>query len=306
MSKIISLLFIFLFISCSEFKTSKIQVLNGVEIGNSIWSNEDLKITKFRNGDEIIQSKNYKDWDLNGKQKVPTWAFMNFDSVRNSEKGKIYNQYVISYIGNIAPLGWHLPNNENWADLFESAGGIPKYNEFDSTFYRLKSKTGWEEHNLYHHKFNGSDIFSFNAKPILSREISPYFKTWWTSTIYESHYRRSDYDIQFGIVGDDNMYPFKGAAIRLVSDQAPKIKNIIIIKNNIAKIPCSGDGDERCIQSVRDFLNNKGYRILGEEYIDNGIFGISYLDASRGEAYNINIITDCDCNIISTRKSIIR
>ena len=75
-------------------------------------------------------------------------------------------------------------------------------------------------------------------------------------------------------------------------------------KNN--EIGCSGFGDESCIDKVRENFTNTGKQILGEEYLDNGQFGISFLDASRGQAYNSKVSTDCNCKVINVDISIMR
>jgi hypothetical protein len=65
-------------------------------------------------------------------------------------------------------------------------------------------------------------------------------------------------------------------------------------------------GTESCINKVRENFNNTGKQILSEEYLDNGRFGISFLDARRGETYNARVTTDCNCNLIDVNVSIMR
>ena len=52
----------------------------------------------------------------------------------------------------ICPDGWHLPDNDEWNELFTAVGGIATAGKV------LKSQTGW--------KNNGSDDFGFSALPI--------------------------------------------------------------------------------------------------------------------------------------------
>ena len=82
------------------------------------------------------------------------------------------------------------------------------------------------------------------------------------------------------------------------------ISKEIDTKNN--EIGCSGFGDESCIDEVRENFTNTGKQILGEEYLDNGQFGISFLDATRGQAYNSKVSTDCNCKVINVDISIMR
>lgn len=63
-------------------------------------------------------------------------------------------------------------------------------------------------------------------------------------------------------------------------------------------------GDKGCITKVRQNFNNTGKRILGEEYLENGKFGISFLDPNRGETYNAVVTTDCNCGLTDVDVSV--
>jgi uncharacterized protein (TIGR02145 family) len=57
----------------------------------------------------------------------------------NAEKyGKLYNWYAISDPRGLAPVGWHVPTDEEWMLLMDSLGGI------SSAGRMLKSTTGWK------------------------------------------------------------------------------------------------------------------------------------------------------------------
>ena len=68
--------------------------------------------------------------------------------------------------------------------------------------------------------------------------------------------------------------------------------------------PCNGS--ENCIQQVRNNFQNSGKQILGEQYLGRGKFGITFLDPLRGEAYNADVSTDCNCNISNVRVSVVQ
>ena len=77
-------------------------------------------------------------------------------------------------------------------------------------------------------------------------------------------------------------------------------------KRDNNRIDCSGFGNQNCINKVRDNFTNSGKQILGEEYLNNGQFGISFLDPSIGQTFNSKVSTDCNCNIINVQVSIMR
>lgn len=65
-------------------------------------------------------------------------------------------------------------------------------------------------------------------------------------------------------------------------------------------------GNQGCISSVRSNFENSGKQILGEEYLGDGKFGISFLDARRGLSANAKVITDCNCSVLDIDVSVIR
>ena len=58
-------------------------------------------------------------------------------------------------------------------------------------------------------------------------------------------------------------------------------------------------GTKSCIDKVRESFTNTGKTILGEEYLDNGNFGISFMDSQHPGAFNSTVSTDCNCNIVN-------
>ena len=64
-------------------------------------------------------------------------------------------------------------------------------------------------------------------------------------------------------------------------------------------------GNEGCISKVRENFTNTGKTILGEEYIGNGKFGISFMDSQNPGAYNATVTTDCNCNVTNVNVSTI-
>lgn len=65
-------------------------------------------------------------------------------------------------------------------------------------------------------------------------------------------------------------------------------------------------GNQGCITNVRSNFENSGKQILGEEYLGDGKFGISFLDARRGLSANAKVTTDCNCNVINVDVSVMR
>ncbi len=67
-----------------------------------------------------------------------------------SKYGRLYIWKIAQYV---CPAGWHIPNDDEWKNLFESVGG------FYIAGKVLKSKSDWDT------EVKGTDEFGFAAKP---------------------------------------------------------------------------------------------------------------------------------------------
>lgn len=95
-------------------------VYKTVVIDNHIWTVENLKTTRYSNGDSIQLIVNDSIW---GGLSTPAFSTYNFDSSYTSEYGNLYNFYVVSDSRNVCPSGWHVPTNNEWFGLINYLGG---------------------------------------------------------------------------------------------------------------------------------------------------------------------------------------
>ncbi len=95
-------------------------VYNTVQIGEQIWMIENLKVTKYKNGEDIPNVTNDSTW-------LHTWtgAYCNYEHFDNNGEiyGRLYNWFVISDSRGICPDGWHVPTKEEWEILIDYLGG---------------------------------------------------------------------------------------------------------------------------------------------------------------------------------------
>jgi uncharacterized protein (TIGR02145 family) len=93
-----------------------------VVIGTQVWMVENLKTTRYRNGDAIPNVADPTKW-----AGLTTGAYCNYDNdVNNGKKyGHMYNWYAVSDSRNIAPSGWHVATDAEWATLISYLGGVP-------------------------------------------------------------------------------------------------------------------------------------------------------------------------------------
>jgi len=83
-----------------------------IQIGTQTWMAENLRTTKFNNGTAISG-----------------YSWYNNDSATyKSTYGALYNWYtiwftIVGYNGNVCPLGWHIPSDDEWSTLTTYLGG---------------------------------------------------------------------------------------------------------------------------------------------------------------------------------------
>lgn len=85
-----------------------------VIIDKQIWLVENLKVTKFNNGDPITNVTDVTEWSL---LNTSAWSYYTNDELYNDPYGKMYNAYAIIDSRKICPKGWHVPSNEEWIIL---------------------------------------------------------------------------------------------------------------------------------------------------------------------------------------------
>lgn len=91
-----------------------------VKIGNQVWMAENLKVTRYRNGDTIPDITGNTEWS-----NIDSGAYCyynNNDSI-GEIYGKLYNWYAITDSRVIAPEGWHIPGSDELRILIDYLGG---------------------------------------------------------------------------------------------------------------------------------------------------------------------------------------
>lgn len=148
---------------------------NIVQIGEQVWLAEDLKTTRFNDGELIPLVPGHSVWV---GISTPAYCWYGNDSVKFSfPRGKLYNWYAVS-TGKICPIGWHVPSNQEWTALSRFLGGDSiaggKLKTPGTIFWRIPNKgatnsTGFSSFPGGYR--NGSGIFLYGT----------IFNNWWSS-----------------------------------------------------------------------------------------------------------------------------
>ncbi len=91
-----------------------------IVIGTQTWMAENLKTTKFRNGDPIPKVTENVAW-----KNLTSGAYCNYnnEAVFSDRYGRLYNWYAVNDHRNLAPEGWHIPTDTEWITLINFLGG---------------------------------------------------------------------------------------------------------------------------------------------------------------------------------------
>ncbi len=94
-------------------------VYSTVKIGDQWWMKENLKVTRFNNGDSISYKSDLEEWE----QYSQGYCAYNNDINNVDIYGYLYNWYAVDDPRGLAPLGWHVPSNGEWTVLGNFLGG---------------------------------------------------------------------------------------------------------------------------------------------------------------------------------------
>ena len=97
-------------------------VYKTIKIGTQRWMAENLKTTKFRNGDPIPNVSENLAW-----KSLTTGAYCWNNNNATSNKvnyGALYNWFAVADNRNLAPIGWHVATDDDWTLLTSYLQGV--------------------------------------------------------------------------------------------------------------------------------------------------------------------------------------
>ena len=205
-------------------------VYHTIEIGTQTWMTENLKTTKYSDGSIIPVVTDNEIWNS-----LLTGASCDYDNIKDNNKkyGRLYNWFAVNDPRKIAPVGWHVPTDSDWAVLENFL--IAKQINVDSTSFEnryaktLASATGWER-SIYPgavgYELNKNNLTQFSALPAGNRYYGGTFDfvgilgIWWSSTERETgsawhrslHYNDGELKRSYTYVLQE------GASVRCIKD----------------------------------------------------------------------------------------
>ncbi|MCX6249272.1 MAG: fibrobacter succinogenes major paralogous domain-containing protein [Bacteroidetes bacterium] len=137
------------------------------------WMIENLRVTRYRNGDSITQAKDSGAW-VNARSGAMCWY--RDDYMHNKKKGLLYNWMVVNDKRGLCPEGWHVATYEEWSILIAHMAGDDKSKTVTSTGKKnpfLDPEYNFTYRAGYRDKTGNFSIYPLNAQ-------------FWTSTSVDS------------------------------------------------------------------------------------------------------------------------
>jgi uncharacterized protein (TIGR02145 family) len=90
-----------------------------IKIGTQTWMAQNLNVSRYNDGTPIPNIINNTTWE-----NLTTGAYSYYENLPTNGAiyGKLYNQFAVNS-GKLCPLGWSIPNLEDWFLLIEHLGG---------------------------------------------------------------------------------------------------------------------------------------------------------------------------------------
>lgn len=217
---LLSVLVILNFLSCQKDDCTCTQetvckdidgnVYNTVTICGKVWMAENLKVTKYRNGDPISNVADATQWKA---LTTGAWCYYNNEPVNDGNYGKLYNGYAVADARHIAPQGWHLPTKAELEELLSCLGA--------DAGGKMKSTLLWKAPNT-----GATNTSGYNGLPGGVRgsdggflNISEY-GYWWSSSLYTIDNNLVNTALNYNNAGLDIGHAPKlvGISVRCVKD----------------------------------------------------------------------------------------
>lgn len=190
-------------------------------IGSQVWFKENLKVTRYNNGEIIPNITDSLAWSS-----LTTGARSYFDndsSGNDSIYGPLYNWYAVSNSKKICPVGWHVPTDAEWTSVETFLGGSiiagGKMKE-SGTFHWLSPNTGATNSSGFTSLPGGCRYLDHTYQYINENGL------WWTYTSFNSINAWSRYMWYLNEGVDRNPTPKKcGLNVRCIKNSGAGIND---------------------------------------------------------------------------------
>ena len=191
------------------------QVIDTVTIGSAQWSDANLDVSTYSNGDTIPEATTTGEWAGYDAASTGAWCWYNFSSA-GIQYGKLYNKWAVEDARGLAPLGFKIPAATDFSAIGTALSGT-------EVGKKLKSVKPWPVGG------EGTNTVGFAARPAGQVTAAGVFSGQGASATSQGNFWQSDASANYQqVVGqgadkDDlevitNTAKGFGASVRVIRD----------------------------------------------------------------------------------------
>jgi len=227
---------IFLTILSSSYSQDTILDIDGnvyttINVANQTWLKQNLKVTRFNNGDLIEEVLDTMFWTLTSiptseYYEVPYHTYYRGDNELLERYGRLYNWYVNKDERNVCPVGWKVPTSRDFYELISyydtTALELLTYDDLvtNGDFISTVSGGMFRSVEYWDEGFEGTNETGFSVYPNGSLEYwggTLSTNKYWGEEFFSSFWTKDtvDYDIDGG-------YKTRGWSFHFIEDYIRK------------------------------------------------------------------------------------
>ncbi len=189
------------------------QELETIQIGYQTWMQKNLDEERFRNGDVIPEVTNWEEWMRAGENEKPAWCYFDNDSILGQKHGKLYNWYAVMDPRGLSPVGFHVPNKDEWEILFKTFEDATLTDGIDFWLDDVQNDHKGFRAIPSGGRFNEADVEFFYYLNIQA--------WWWTTSDMDKNVAYCvNYDVKYDVLIFD-YYKDVGISVRCIKDVVP-------------------------------------------------------------------------------------
>jgi len=217
-----------------SFTTIATAVQTAVLIGTQVWTDKNLNVANYRNGDPITFAANSTEWNNANIAGEGAYTYLRFASGDGGARyGKLYNWFAVNDSRGLAPVGYHIPTLAEWTTLrntqpYNGTTLKSNTNDWSASFNNVNNNLTVVP-DVNYSLYNGNNSSGFNALPggsIFPNGTNGNYgsASFWTATADVSNPLKAEWMYFHSVyfyVGRDCCFTYEkgnGMAVRLVKD----------------------------------------------------------------------------------------
>ena len=206
------LLFTYIFGNAQTVTDIDGNVYQTIKIGTQVWMKENLKTTKFNNGEKIQNVIKNSKWD---SFTSPGYCWYDNDRAACGIAYGALNNWYAASDSNLCPIGWHVPSTDDWQTLYN-------YLDIKEAACKLK-ETGTGLWNCTD-TIEGTNESGFTALPAGFRNYDGKFyglgksAGWWSATEYDEYIAICIQLFCNAMIDEIEDYKVRGHSVRCIKD----------------------------------------------------------------------------------------